>query len=116
MLAQTCEVHCRRGRDVVENPERAAVRGDDKVIAMNRQVAHGGMRKIQLQRLPVVAVVKRNVYRSFAAGEKQAFARGIFTHDVDRCVVRQASRDFRPVLTVVARPVDMRMQDHRDGK
>src|ERR1017187_3462757 len=40
-------------RDVVENPERSSVRGYEQVIPMNGNVADGGHRQIQLQRLPV---------------------------------------------------------------
>ena len=38
----------------------AAVRGDDQIVVVNPQIAHGSVRQIQLQRLPVVAVVERN--------------------------------------------------------
>src|SRR5271163_34474 len=46
--------------DVIENPEGAAVRGQDQVAFVNPKVAHGGVRQIQLQGLPVIAVVERN--------------------------------------------------------
>ena len=59
-------------RDVVENPERAAVSGDDEIVAVNGQIAHRGDRQVELQRLPVVAVVERNVNAEFGAGEEQA--------------------------------------------
>ena len=36
------------------------MRGDDEVIVVNPKIAHGGVRQIQLQRLPVVAIVERN--------------------------------------------------------
>ena len=65
-------VHLAQRRDVVENPERAAVGGDNQVVAMNRQIAHGSVRQIQLQRLPGIGVIKGNVDRGFRAGKKQA--------------------------------------------
>ena len=50
-----------QGREVVENPEGAAVGGDDEVVIVDDEVAGVAGGKIQLERLPVVAVVERNV-------------------------------------------------------
>src|SRR5438045_4826276 len=36
-----------------ENPERAAVRGNDQILAVNPEVAHGSVRQVELQRLPM---------------------------------------------------------------
>ena len=36
------------------------MRGDDQIVVMNPQIPHGGVGEIQLQRLPVIAVVKGN--------------------------------------------------------
>ena len=47
-------------RDVIKNPERAPVRADDEVVVVNPEIAHGGVRQIQLQGLPVVAVIERD--------------------------------------------------------
>jgi hypothetical protein len=44
--------------DVVEDPEAAAVRGYDQIVVVNPEVTHGGVWKIQVQGLPVIAVVK----------------------------------------------------------
>jgi len=38
-------VHLPKGRDVIENPERTTVRGDDQIVAMNREIAHGRVRR-----------------------------------------------------------------------
>ncbi len=45
-------------RDVIENPKRTPVGGDDQVVSVNVQIVDRNGRKIQLQRLPVVAVVE----------------------------------------------------------
>src|ERR1700688_5139339 len=74
---------------------------------MNREVAHRGMRKVQLHRVPVVATIERKVYRSFTTGKQQAFVDGIFPDNVDRRVVRQSFCNFHPVLAVIARAVNM---------
>ena len=50
-----------QGREVVENPESAAVGGDDEIVVVDDEVAGVAGGKIQLERLPVVAIVERNV-------------------------------------------------------
>jgi len=72
--------------DVIQDPERAAVRGDNQVVAVNGQIAHRGVRQIQLQQLPGVAIVKGNIDRSLGTREEQALACGIFAHSIDRSV------------------------------
>src|ERR1019366_8550200 len=39
-------------RDVVEDPEAAAVRGDDEVVTVNDEIADGRGRHVEAQRLP----------------------------------------------------------------
>ena len=41
-------VHLPNRRDVIKNPERPSVRGDDQIVAMNREIAHGSVREIEL--------------------------------------------------------------------
>jgi hypothetical protein len=45
-------------RHVVQDPERAAVGADDHVVAVDVDVAYRGDRKVELERLPVVAIVE----------------------------------------------------------
>src|SRR5258708_38910867 len=77
---------------------------------MDGQIAHGGMRQVQLQGLPGIAIVERNVDGSFRAGKKQTLARGIFTNGVDRGVVSNPGDDFLPVSAEIACAVDVRLQ------
>ena len=97
-------------RDVIENPERAAMGGDDEIVVVNPEIAHGSVRQIQLQRLPVIAIVKRNPDGIFRAGKQQAFAHRIFAHRVDRAEIGQAGGDQLPGLAAIVRAVDVRMQ------
>ena len=55
-----------------------------QIVFMNHQIADGGCGHVEAQRLPVVPVVERDVHRQFCSGEEQAFADGVFAHDVDR--------------------------------
>src|SRR5713226_2055282 len=95
---------------VIENPERAAMRGDDEIIAVNDQVAHGGMRQILLQGLPVVAIVERNVDGAFRSGKEQALTNGIFANDVAGAAIGNSLGDFLPGSSKVARAVNVRAE------
>ncbi len=46
--------------DVIEHPERAAMRGHHQIVAVNDEVVHWSCRQVELQRLPVRAIVKGN--------------------------------------------------------
>ena len=48
-------------RDVVEDPEAAAVRADDDVVVVDHEIADRRGRHVQPQRLPVIAVVERDI-------------------------------------------------------
>src|SRR5467141_3079378 len=97
-------------RDIIQNPERAAVRGDNKIVAMNREIAHRSVRQIQLQRLPIVSIVEGNVHGAFRSGEEQTLARRIFAHYVAGAAIGNIFCDFRPRLAEIARAVNMRAQ------
>ena len=55
---------------------------DDEIVAVDLEVAHRRHRQVELQRLPVVAVVERDERAALGAGEQQAVALRIFLHDV----------------------------------
>jgi hypothetical protein len=97
-------------RDVVQDPEGAAVGGHDEIVAVNHQIADGGDGQIILQWMPGRAVVKGHEDADFGAGEEQAFAHGIFADCVDVSVFRQARDDFFPGLAGIVRAVDVRME------
>ena len=95
-------------RDVVENPERSAVRAHDDVVAVDDEVANRCRRHVQPQRLPICAVVERDMDGSLRPGEKQAFARWVFSDRVDGGVVGQAVDNLLPRLAGVVRAIDVR--------
>ena len=65
-----------QGRDVVENPEAAAVGADHQVvlvvIGVDVEIADGGAGQVLAQRLPVIAVIEADVDGGLGAGEEQA--------------------------------------------
>ena len=65
------------------------------------------MRKIQLQRLPVIAVVERNPYGIFRTREEQAFAHRIFANGVHRAEVWQTVIDELPTLAAIVGAVNI---------
>ena len=89
-------VQLAQGREVVEDPERPAVRGDHQIIVFDHQVVDGSGRQVQLERLPATAVVKRHEDADFRAGIEQALALGVLAHCVNVGAFRQSAGDFRP--------------------
>ena len=103
-------IHLTQRRDVVEDPETAAVRRGDHVVVLDDEVADRRYRHVQPQRLPVGAIVERYVDGTLGAGKQQALALGIFAHGVDRLAVRNAVDDLGPGLAAVVRAEDVRPQ------
>ena len=93
-------------RDVVENPEAAAVGADHQVvlvvIGVDVEVADGGAGQVLAQRLPVIAIVEADVDGGLGAGEEQARLLGIDAQTVDPAsgalVAGQAVDDAGPGL------------------
>ena len=72
----------------------------------------GVTRQVQLERLPVRAVVERDEHAELGAGVQQALAIRILTHDARRPVRRNAVLAVgqpRPGLAVVVGAVDVRL-------
>src|SRR5579864_2564181 len=80
------------------------------VVAVDDEVAHGSGRQVELQRLPLVAIIERDVNRALGSGEEQAFTFAIFPDRVSRLVIGQTVGDLLPGLAAVVRAVDIRMQ------
>ena len=98
-------------RDVVEDPERPAVRADHEVVVLDDEVADRGRRHVQPQRLPALAVVeaRRRRPRSVPAKSRPAPHR-VLAHGVDEPPSGRPRDDLRPGLAAVARAVDVRPQ------
>ena len=77
---------------------------------MNYEIAHGRVRQIELQRLPIVSIVEGNVNGAFRAGEEQTFANRIFAHHVAGAAIGNIFCDFRPRFAEIARAVNVRAQ------
>ena len=95
-------------RDVVENVERSSVRGDHEIVIFHGDVRDLRVGKIERQRLPVVAIIKRNVDAMLGARIQKSRAFGIFAHSVNVVVAANAVDDLLPRLAVVAGLVDVR--------
>ena len=54
-------IHLTQRRQVIEHPEGATMRRDHEIIIFHDQVVDRRSRQIQLQRLPMRAVVKGNI-------------------------------------------------------
>ena len=74
-FASACRLPERR--DVVEDPEAAAVRAGDQIgaeagaVVLHLDVAHRDRRHVEPQRLPVVAVVERHPHLRVGRGVEQ---------------------------------------------
>ena len=60
---------------------------DDEVAVADGDVAHGAVRQVQLERLPVLAVVEGDEDAGLGARVEQSAALGILAHDVDEAAV-----------------------------
>src|SRR3984957_1005985 len=97
-------------RYVIENPERAAVRRGDEVVVLDDEVVHRGGRQIELQRLPVGAIVRRVEDAQFGARIQQSLANRVFAYRVHVGAVRYAGSNTRPRLAEIVSPVDQWLQ------
>src|SRR6185437_7384676 len=91
----------------VEYPEAAAVGCDGEVVAVNDDVAHGGDGHVELERLPVVAVVEGDVDAELCGGVEEASLLRVFFDGVDEGAFGNAVRDSSPGLASVVRAVDI---------
>ncbi len=92
----------------IQNP-RPCVR-DDEIVVLDDDVAHRRRRHVQPQRLPMSAVVERDIDGAFGAGEQQALPLRILADGIDRLAVGNAGDDLRPGLPAVVRAEDVRPQ------
>ncbi len=86
------------------------MRRNHQVVAVNRQIPHRSVRQVQLQRLPVVAIIERHINGCLRSREQQPFPQRIFSHYVDRSVIGQPRIDFLPGLAKIPGAINMRLQ------
>src|SRR6185312_13539272 len=96
--------------DVVDHPDTTAVRADDEIVAIDLEIAHRSDGQVELDRLPVVAVVERHERAALGAGEEQALAHVVFFDRVDVDAGRESGRDPLPGLAEVARAIDVGLE------
>src|SRR6185437_1525197 len=91
LLAIGCDLAERA--HVVEHPEAAAVGGDGEVIAVDDDVPHGGDGHVELEWMPVVAVVEGDVDAELGGGVEEALLFRVFADAVDEGAAGDAARD-----------------------
>ena len=98
------------GADVVNHPEPAAVRRNYQIVAVDLEVAHRRHRQVELERLPVVSIIERDVHSTLGAGDQKPAAPWILLHRVHVHAGRQTLCDLLPGLAYVARAIDVRLE------
>ncbi len=93
---------------VVHHPERAAMRRENDVAVLEREIMHGHDRQIELQLLPTAAVVEREPDAALRAGDKQTGALGILARDARELGLIDAGVDARPCFAKILRLPDQR--------
>ncbi len=88
-------------RQIVQDPERATMCRNDKVVVFYNEIMDRCYRQIQLQWLPTGAVIERNKNAKLGSGVKQTFALGIFTHGVYVCAFGYSICHCAPVFSQV---------------
>src|SRR5665647_859423 len=101
-------IHLTKGREVIKNPERSAVRRCDEISFLDREIMHWNDRKILPQRLPVSAVIEAHPHASLSSRVKQSFANRIFSYDADKLGRRNSIDEQLPCRAVIACPIDVR--------
>jgi hypothetical protein len=88
---------------IVEDPQRSAKGRRNKVIAVNNQVPNRSRWQIELQGLPMVAIIEGNVDAGFGASVQEAFANGVCANHPDYSVARESGDDKLPGVATVPR-------------
>ena len=65
--------------------------GDHEIVAGHREIMERGLRQIELQALPVRAVVEGDEDAGLGGGVEQAAFRRIFAHGMHDGAIRQAA-------------------------
>ena len=99
-------------RIIIERPESASIRRDDNLVSLECDVSERSIREILHQRLPMVAVVERDVHSTLSSGEKQSCFFRVVADDSGEAAADLARRktvdDLRPRVTVITRSIEIR--------
>src|SRR5262249_59319491 len=82
-------------RQVVENPERPALRRNNEVLVLDDEIGDRCRRQVELERLPVRAVVEGNVEARLRSRVEKASPRRILPNHAGENMLRDAADDLR---------------------
>ena len=110
MRGRRCDarIHLPERRNVVEHPEAAPVRGDHEFVALHDEVGDRDVGHVEPQRLPVRAVVVRDVDAVLSRRVEQTAAILVLAHCMDVVVGTNALDDLGPAAAEVGRAEDVR--------
>jgi hypothetical protein len=94
-------------RDIVENPERASVRGQHEIVVFDDQIVDRRDRQVDLQRAPVRSVVEGDEDAALGAGIEQAFSLSGLLLQRDERSIGNAGGDAGPRRSVIGGLVDV---------
>ena len=83
------------------------MRCDRQIVVLNNKVANRGCRHIESQRLPIIAVIKRDVDGALSSGEQQSPSLGIFPDDVDRLAIGDSVNNLGPSFPAIMGSVNV---------
>ena len=83
---------------------------DNEIVAVELEVAHRRHRHVEPERLPVVAVVKRDVDAALGSCNQQPASHRIFLDDVHVFPARKTALDRLPGSAHVASAIDVRLK------
>src|SRR5579872_6575900 len=106
-LRVSCVAGLSQWRNVIENPERAAVSSDYEIVAVNHHIQHRNRWEILLQREPVIAVIKGNIDSGFGSRKQQTFSLRVFTDRPQKRWRVDPFCDELPGGAVVASPIQV---------
>ena len=86
------------------------MRAHHQIVSVYHQIPHRSCRQIQLQRLPRIAIIERNVDGVFRPREKQSLPQRIFAHGIHRRIIGQSVGNFLPGPAAIVRAVDVSVQ------
>src|SRR6185503_7738164 len=103
-------VHLAKWRQIIQHPERTAVCRYDEIVIFDDEIVYWCYRQIQLQRLPVRAIIKGDESAEFSSRVEQTFALGIFAHSVHIGAIGNSSGDCTPIFSEICRFENVRFE------
>ena len=80
-----------------------------EIVVLNREIADGSVRQVQLQGLPMVAIVEGYVYSGFRARKEKPFANRVFADGVGKASLGDATRNLLPSCAAISGAVEVRL-------